>query len=61
MSGQVNRNPTAWSVKGNIAPEEVSAPSVVDVFTVSNCTVELESAVPIDGNLLIPVKSTTDW
>lgn len=61
MSEQVNRNPTGWSVRGNIAPGEVSAPTVVDVFTVSNCTVELESATTVDGNLLIPVKSTTDW
>lgn len=61
MSGQVNRNPTAWSVIGNIAPVEVSNPTVTDVFTTHNCTVELESATTVDGHLLIPVKSTTDF
>lgn len=61
MSEQENKNPESWKVDGNIAPEDVSYPSVVDVFTVSNCTVELEPATTVDGNLLIPVKSTTDF
>jgi len=61
MSEQVNRSPTAWSVKGNIAPEEVSDPSVVDVFTTHNCTLTLGESVLIDGNLLTPVKATPDF
>jgi len=61
MSGQVNRSPVGFSVIGNMAPEEVSAPSTVAVFTANNCTLTLESAVNIDGHLLVPVKSVTNW
>lgn len=61
MSGQVNKNPTEWEVKSNIVDGVVSNPETVDVFTANNCTLSLESAVNIEGNLIVPVKSATAW
>lgn len=61
MSGTDTKTPVTWKVIGNIAPVEVSEPSTTDVFTVTNCTLTLETGVLVDGNLLIPVKSTTSF
>ena len=61
MSGSNSQNPNKWSVRGNLVPEEVSEPTTVDVFFKNNCILALEPAVVVDGNLLIPVKSTPSW
>ncbi|AIS32490.1 hypothetical protein BRM9_1679 [Methanobacterium formicicum] len=61
MSGQIERNPIKWHVKGNIAPQEVSNPTNEGVFTKNNCTLIVESAVVIDGNLIKPIKSTPNF
>jgi hypothetical protein len=61
MSGQYTKKPESWNVIGNICPGEVSEPQTVEVFTANNCTLTLEGAVNIDGNLIIPVKSATAW
>ena len=57
MSGQVKGTINKWNVKGNIAPEEVSNPSSVSVFSTENCQLSLESVINIDGHLIRPVKS----
>jgi hypothetical protein len=61
MSGVITNNPTTWNVEGNLIPVEVSNPTGTEPFTENNCTVTLETAVTVDGNLLIPVKTVTDW
>lgn len=61
MVDVIEKNPDDFNVVGNIAPVEVSAPVSTDVFTKDHCTLSLESAVVVDGVLLIPVKSTAAW
>lgn len=61
MSETKTVHPTGWGVVGNIAPLEVSEPDTGDVFTANNCTLTVESAVIVDGVLIKPVKSTTDF
>lgn len=61
MSETKTVHPTEWGVVGNIAPIEVSEPDTGDVFTANNCTITVESAVNVDGNMLKPIRSTTAW
>lgn len=61
MSGSKTLNPTVFEVKGNMVPVEVSNPTTISVFTVNNCTLTVESAVNVDGNMLKPIRSTPAW
>jgi hypothetical protein len=61
MSGQVNRSPTSWGVIGNIAPIELSYPTSTAVYSATDSTLTLETAVSIDGFLLKPLKIEQDF
>jgi hypothetical protein len=58
MDGQFKKTPIKWSVKGNIAPGEVSNPPNLTPFTFHNCTGTLETGVTVEGKLLKPIKTT---
>jgi hypothetical protein len=58
MSGQINENPNQFSVKGNIAPVELSKPTSTTVFNANHCTLSLKQVVILDGNSLTPIRRT---
>lgn len=53
--------PDGWSVKGNIAPDEVSNPSNLTPFSFENCIGTLEPGVVIEGKLIKPIKTTPSF
>ena len=61
MSGQINKQPEEWSVKGNIAPEELSNPTSNDVFELHNCSITLLTPVIVEGRSLTPLQINSSF
>lgn len=54
-------NPIGWSVKGNIAPEELSNPPSSEVFDLHNCSITLLTPVIVEGSSLTPLRINSSF
>jgi hypothetical protein len=61
MSGQINKQPEEWSVKGNIAPEELSNAPSSEVFDLHNCSITLLTPVTVEGRILTPLRINSSF
>lgn len=61
MVETIQKSPYKWSVRGNVAPNELSDVSTTSVYHPSHSTLAIETVVIIDGKLLTPVKMVPNW
>lgn len=61
MAGQSKVNMVGWSVKGNVAPTQLSKPTTTNVYTPTNTTLTLLTGVVVDGFVLNPVRMVPAW